>query len=127
MLVSLSIHYNINDEIEFNTLKKSIQNKNISSDIEYINYATTNNLCIEPHIKFHIYWKTWYEFLNININIFPDFNEWKQICITNKINSTNYNKKASKYNLPLMPNEVYKNFTNLQSILDITKTKQRKN
>jgi hypothetical protein len=40
--------------------------------------------------------------------------DWKKQCIKYNINSSiMYRNDAAKYNLPLMPQELYKNFTTL--------------
>ena len=53
-------------------------------------------------------WTNWYDFLGIDTSIFPQTKEeWIQICIENKLNSTNYKNKCYELNLPVMPEEIY--------------------
>ena len=93
----------------------------IKSDIEYREYNRDNN----PEIEYKKYWKNWYDFLGTDINKFP-INKiiWKEICNNNNITSLNYIDKVIQYNLknknqlPLMPQELYNEFSNLKNELN---------
>jgi len=109
----------INNNI-FNELKLKIKDKKINDPTLYLKYAKKNHLCINPKIVFNDEWTNWYEFLNINIDNYPKTkNEWKILCFKNDINSKNYKLNAEQYNLPLMPDELYTDFSNLSKELDI--------
>jgi hypothetical protein len=106
-------------KINFELLKKQISNLMFSSNFEYIDYAKSINIIINPEIIYRKYWISWYNFLSFNIDIFPsNKNEWKNICVKYKLNSENYFENAKKYNLPLMPCELYKDFTNISNELN---------
>jgi len=107
-------------KVNYELLCDKIRLFNFKSKLEYINYAKENDLIINPDIIYKKYWYNWYNFFDIDISIFPKSKtQWKTICESNFINSNNYIQKAKELNLPLMPNEIYKDFTNLTNELDI--------
>jgi superfamily II DNA or RNA helicase len=88
----------------FNDLK-------IKSKTEYIEMARDkeNMLIRNPHEKFKILWKGWYDFLDVNTELFPPTKEkWLRICKHKNITcKKDYNKCYKKYNLPELPQELY--------------------
>jgi len=106
--------------LEFNELKKNIQKENLKSNNEYYIYAQNNDLELEPNIKYNLYWTNWYNFLGIDYSIYPtDIYTLIEICKSYKIyNKKKYYKKWQKYNLPSMPEELYMNFSNFESLFE---------
>ena len=102
----------IKDYIDFNQLKQNISQLNFINKQEYYDYASENNLELKPEIKYNKYWINWYNFLGTDITIFPENKkEWLKYCKEYKIISEKkYMKKYMKYNLPSMPEELYKEF-----------------
>ena len=80
----------------------------IDTKEKYIKYGEYAEYELEPEVKFKTLWTNWYDFLGIDTSIFPQTKEeWIQICIENKLNSTNYKNKCYELNLPVMPEEIY--------------------
>ena len=100
------------DYIDFNQLKQNISQLNFINKQEYYDYASENNLELKPEIKYNKYWINWYNFLGTDITIFPENKkEWLKYCKEYKIiYEKKYMKKYMKYNLPSMPEELYKEF-----------------
>ncbi len=98
---------------DYKELKEKIKNM-FTHKKDYIEYANINNLITNPDIIYKEYgWINWYDFLGIDTSIYPDNkNVLLILCDKYNINSKeSYEKKANKYNLPLMPEELYKDFT----------------
>jgi superfamily II DNA or RNA helicase len=101
-------------ELEYNNLKLKIKNK-FKSNLEYINWAVKNNEEINPQNKYSEYWKNWYDFLQIDISIYPK-NKEGLINICNSLNIYTQQQYFSKIQLdntitlPLMPCELYSDF-----------------
>ena len=100
------------DYIDFNELKQNISQLNFINKNQYYEYAIENKLELEPKIKYNNYWINWYDFLGTDISIFPkNKEEWLLCCKKYKIISEEkYMKRYIKYNLPSMPEELYKEF-----------------
>jgi superfamily II DNA or RNA helicase len=100
--------------LEFNKLKATIKKKKLDNKEDYYNYATEKGLDLEPEISFYQFWTNWYDFLSVDTNNFPKTKtEWKAICNKNQIkNEKQYKKQWRKLELPSMPEELYKDFTN---------------
>jgi superfamily II DNA or RNA helicase len=108
-----------NDKVLFDELKLNIKDKDIINSLSYIKYAKKNSLCINPKDKYSKYWTNWYDFLNIDTTNYPqNKDEWKNTCIKYNIKSNNYSLNTTNHNLPLMPEEIYSDFTNLSNELD---------
>jgi len=102
--------------LEYSTFKiKNQKDFLIETDIEYCTRVEEFNLDPDPKSKYGVHWINWYDFLGIDVSIYPksveDFRvKYKSYNITTEIE---YNQKASLYGLPLMPQEIYLNFGNL--------------
>ncbi len=98
---------------DYKELKEKIKNM-FTHKKNYIEYANNNNLITNPDIIYKEYgWINWYDFLGVDTSIYPNNkNVLLTLCDKYNINSKElYEKKANKYNLPLMPEELYKDFT----------------
>ncbi len=98
---------------------------------DYIEYANNIpgdcNFINNPDIIYKEYgWTNWYDFLGIDISIYPE-NKNILLVLCNKYNINTkelYEQKANKYNLPLMPEELYKDFTSYYN--EFTKKNSRR-
>jgi hypothetical protein len=68
-----------------------------------------------PNVKFASIWKGWYEYLGVDISIFPaSIDAWRFICKRENIkNNVDYFEKwshVSNPSLPQEPAEMYKGF-----------------
>jgi len=77
---------------------------------EYTNRIDDYELEPSPEIKYAKFWTNFYDYLGIDISIYPpDINSWRKLYKQYKIKShTEYKSKARDYGLPLMPEELYK-------------------
>lgn len=117
-----------NDEqlkLEFELLKDKVQKMNLK------HYNDYNKLDEEyekkPDIKYKDYgWLGWYDFLGIDTSKYPDTKIiWKNVCIENNFKDKNiYDVNCVKYNLPLMPEELYKDFKSFYHEFTTTKVKK---
>jgi hypothetical protein len=105
---------------EFNKLKQKIKKLKFITKKEYTDYANKNDLIINPDIQYNILWKGWYDFLNVDLSIFPKtIEEWANKCNEYCITNNNYHKKIVKYQeIPEFPNEIYKGFSNIKFELE---------
>lgn len=108
---------------DFNKLKNNIKNLNLTCQKDYLKLIKNKsvddfNLINNPNIVYCEYWISWYDFFGIDISIFPKtMTELKQKINLHKIRtSTEYDRKAPKYNLPLMPKELYNDFTTFEEL-----------
>jgi hypothetical protein len=108
------------ESFEFNKLKKQIKKLKFVTKKEYTDYADENDLCLNPDIQYKFLWKGWYDFLNVNLNIFPKTSEELAIkCKEYGISNDNYHKKIVKYKeIPEFPNEIYNGFSNIKLELE---------
>ena len=99
---------------DFNTLKQKVQSYKYKHKNEYNIEPPT------PDILYKDFWVSWYDFLGINTTMYPmNKKELKTIIIIKKIRTINeYMRKASEYNLPLMPKELYNDYTTFEELLD---------
>ncbi len=109
-------HFNFNDIDDFNKLKFFVKKNNIHTIEEYNQYCINNpekNFPIEPKIKYGRFWKNWYDFIGIDITIYPlTKTQWTNKCTDLKLFDLNiYLKECLKHNLPLYPEELYLDFT----------------
>jgi superfamily II DNA or RNA helicase len=107
---------------EFLKLKYNIKGKYKTKN-EYLINETEKN----PEEKYKDLWTNWYDFLSLETNKYPKTKEefCKKCCELNITTVEMYNDLSDKENLPLMPNELYKNFTTLYNELKINKNKRR--
>jgi hypothetical protein len=103
------------EEKKFNYNKFKLDNKQykIRSDKEYNKKIEIYNLIEKPQEYYNGIWKGWYDYLDIDINIYPKtFDELKNICKSLHIFTIErYEINSLKYNLPLMIPELYSDFT----------------
>jgi len=102
--------------------------KNISLNIKtkqgYKELSEKCGLLDEPEKYFNSIWKNWYHYLNIDVTKYSKTKEDLQKILNDNCirNTGEYYKYAQKLNLPLMPEELYCNFTNFDSLFS---TKQK--
>jgi superfamily II DNA or RNA helicase len=117
------IDRNFKLKIEYETLKKLVIENNIKTRNEYNDRDYIKN----PEDKYYMFWKNWYDFLNIDTSIYPcSFNKLKKIC--DKYDITNikqYVTYCKKYNLPEMPEELYDLFS-YDKLFDKSTEKKRR-
>jgi hypothetical protein len=109
-------------EFEYNVLHQNIVNIGLTNKIKYKIYANENNLVLDPENIYQGYgWTNYYDFLGLDISKYPKtLNEWKVLCkklFHRKLDEKTYFKCCAKFNLPEMPNELYKDFTNIKDEL----------
>lgn len=97
-----------------NQIKEQFKDKN-----EYLKYAEEHNLEINPDIKYKKWWTNWYDFLGIDISKYPKSKEeWVKKCKEFNIqDSETYIDFAEEIDLPLMPEELYIDFTTIYNEL----------
>jgi hypothetical protein len=81
----------------------------------------------EPDVKYnHHGWLNWYDFLGIDTSKYPASKEfWKKLCTEYNLKDIKiYDVQCEKYNLPSMPEELYKDFKSFYE--EFTKTSIRK-
>jgi len=118
-------HFNFTDEEDFMKLKHYVKDMNLESKEEYIEICNSeNNFPSNPEEVYRTFWKGWYNFLGTDISIFPrNKNEWKNICEKNNITTYEQYKLLMKnLHLPLYPNEIYGEFSNIN--LELTGRRQ---
>ena len=104
---------------DFNNLKLIVKNADIKSLYEYQNIYKELKIIEKPDIEYSAFWKGWYDFLNIDISNYPRTLEELKIKIE-KLNIRTikeYLRKALILNLPLMPEELYKDYINFNDLL----------
>jgi superfamily II DNA or RNA helicase len=105
---------------DFNILKSIVKKNNIKSLDEYKKLYKELNIIENPEYEFCIFWKGWYDFLEIDITGYPK----TKLDLKLKINELKirtvkeYYRKAYDVNLPLMPNELYKDIQNLDDLFN---------
>lgn len=110
---------------EYNLVQKENKLKNIQTIKEYNDHMSNNCHYIDnPEKHFKPIWKGWYDFLDIDTSIYPDTKQvWIELCKSIKIISIDdyFNKCNYIKNLPLYPNDLYKNqnFSNILHELDL--------
>ena len=100
--------------IKYQLLKEKVQKQEIETKSDYKSFAKLNSLELEPEKKFFNYgWVNYYDFLGLNIDNYPSsLDGLKKICRDKKIDTEKkYLDNCDKYDLPVMPEEIYKNFT----------------
>jgi ERCC4-related helicase len=94
-------------------------------------YYINNNDTIEkidPKIKWSDFFDNWYSFLNISTKQYISTKEeWLLYCYNNNITYKNYYNNLEYHKcLPEMPEELYKNFTNLKTELKLNNNIKRR-
>ncbi len=100
---------------EFTMLKARIRKRNFSDKEQYYVYAIDNKLPLEPPVNFSGCWAGWYDFLGTDTTVYPaSKREWKLLCEKHLIGkASTYRKKWNTYGLPAMPEELYRDFGQL--------------
>jgi len=106
-------------QFEYDTFKICNQVYMIKTNKEYYSRITEFNYVAEPEIKYTNIWINWYDYLGIDITIYPsDFQQLQQKIKQYKIKTLKqYYKNCESLNLPLMPEELYK-CNNIASIFN---------
>lgn len=102
-------------EREFIKLKHQIKGK-YKTKKEYLEKSNQEK---KPDVKYKNWWKGWYIFLSIDISKYPKSKEeWIKKCKELNIqDSETYNEFAEEMDLPLMPEEMYVEFTTIYNEL----------
>ena len=112
------IHLSEKDKLlyDFNKLKTQVKQLNLS----HMNDYNETDLIANPNIVYCDFWISWYDFLGIDTCMFPPTKElWVIECKKYNIRTSNeYIRKAFKYNLPLMPKEVYSDYTSFEELMN---------
>jgi superfamily II DNA or RNA helicase len=112
-------------KLEFELLKDKVQKMNLKHYNEYNNLDEEYEK--EPAIKYKDHgWLGWYDFLGIDTSNYPNTKIiWKNLCIENNFKDKNiYDVNCVKYNLPSMPEELYKDFKSFYHEFTATKVKK---
>lgn len=111
---------------DFIKLKELIQKEKFISIPEYQDWAERNKQITNPHEYYKLYFKNWTDFLGIDTSIYPkDKKEWKLVCEKLEIYSTEDYLESSFFNdLPLIPEEIYNDFTNIYNELTSNYTRR---
>ena len=78
-----------------------------------------------PEVKYEKWWNGWYDFLGIDTSKYPKNKEEliKKCRILGIRTDADYLYLAEEYSLPLMPQDLYINFTNIYN--ELTGSKRR--
>lgn len=85
-------------------------------------------IMLNPKKRYPQYFKNWYDFLKIDTNkLISSKDKWKKYCKRNNVRSIkDYIKLSNKKKmLPKMPEEFYKDFTNIENELNLISKKRR--
>ena len=113
------------DNIEFELLRDKVQKLNLKHKKDYYNLDEEYEK--EPDVKYnHRGWLNWYDFLGIDTSKYPATKEiWKKLCNEYNLKDIKiYDVQCEKYNLPSMPEELYKDFKSFYE--EFTKISTRK-
>ena len=90
----------------------------ISDKKKYFTIASDDNLKLDlkldPKEYYALVWENWYDFLGVDVSIFPKNKaEWVKKVQTYSINTYKvYRRRCTKLNLPTMPQELYRDYKN---------------
>ena len=71
-------------------------------------------------------WKSWYDFLGVDTSVFPaNKDRWRRRCEEHGLTSLNYTDNYMLFNLPEYPDDLYRNFSNMETELDEKKERRR--
>lgn len=63
-------------------------------------------------------WRSWYDFLGVDLSVYPPTKDkWRAKCTKLNITSLNYSEKWEQFGLPEHPEDLYRDFKNLQTEL----------
>lgn len=63
-------------------------------------------------------WRSWYDFLGVDLSVYPPTKDkWRATCAKLNITSLNYSEKWEQFGLPEHPEDLYRDFKNLQTEL----------
>jgi superfamily II DNA or RNA helicase len=114
-------------EREFINLKYETKKMGFSNKNEYKNYARKNKFEEFPETKYEKWWINYYKFLGIDTSKYPKTKEELiRKCKTLNINAENYYENIDKYQLPVMPEDLYHNFGILNNELNNNQRTRRK-
>ena len=107
------------------SLLKHVARLGIATKTEYFRMVKADRdgrLIDHPDRVYKKYWTDWYEFLGVDKRRFiKDKAVWKQVCIDEGVSCwDDYTELARRrHDVPLMPEEIYRGFTNLDAELGI--------
>jgi superfamily II DNA or RNA helicase len=127
VIIKLKKEENNNEKLklEFELLRDKVQKLNLKYKKDYYNLDEEYEK--EPDVKYnHHGWLNWYDFLGIDTSNYPALKQiWRNKCIEYNLKDKDvYDENCKKYNLPLMPEELYKDFKSFYE--EFTKTSIRK-
>lgn len=127
----LQKEFNMTDHEEFIIFRDKVQKYGIKNNVEYnekykeldfsrIDQQGKKEYVIDPSRTYQKYFVNWYHFLGINTDMFiKDKYEWRQKCLDEGLSADNYFECIQDYpDLPDMPGQFYKDFTNLYAELN---------
>ena len=123
------------EQDEYDYIKLLNKNMNFTSSDDNKTYKTRKcehkEYIEEPKEYFtkNGVWTNWYDFLGIETNIFIETKkEWIEFCKSlNIISIEDYFEKCKKYNkLPMMPEELYIDYSNIRNELGLVKNRNRR-
>jgi superfamily II DNA or RNA helicase len=81
---------------------------------------------IDPKKRYPTYFKNWYDFLDVDAShLIGDKTLWRKKCLELNLTPENYLSECIKYDdIPIMPGELYHDFTNL--IIELTYDRARR-
>lgn len=88
----------------------------------FINIAVENERLEEPQQYFErkdpTVWRSWYDFLGINVNLFPlTKDRWREKCQQINVTSLNYLQQWEQCGLPEHPTDLYRDFKTIRAEL----------
>jgi superfamily II DNA or RNA helicase len=103
--------------IDFDRLKKDVKDNDIVDKDDYRNKAVIFDWVKNPWEKYKSFWIDFYDFIGKETTNFPkDKTTWLEKCRKYKIDDIKmYPSQCYKYNLPDMPEEIYKDFSNYEN------------
>lgn len=70
-------------------------------------------------------WISWYDFLGVDLSVYPSTKDkWRRRCTKLNITSLNYSEKWEQFGLPEHPEDLYRDFKNLQ--IELREKKKRR-
>ena len=112
------------EEDEYNYVRELNKQLNIQSKEEYTNEYIKNP---EEYFKLKGVWTNWYDFLGVDTQKFiQNKNDWIIFCKENNVKSLDDYKELCKIyeEVPMCPNDFYKDFLNILKELNIHKNRR---
>ena len=103
-------------ELEYKQIKEVISELNIETKYEYKKLCVEHDLPLEPNKKYSNIWKNWYDFLSVDVSLYPKTKEeFKELCEDYKIiNEDAYYELCEENDeLPKMPVDLYGNISDI--------------